>query len=734
MANTGVKGRIVDAETNNGIPNLTVKVIDFVPLFHEDEVLATGKTNDQGNFQLTYSAEAYNFWRDDIKPNLVVQVLGPGNRLLFESEEVEDVAVETLEIPLIKLHSNHLDGWLVTHTTLKPEDGTPVALFKGNKITHLVDGAEMFPAVTQAAIDAQTSINLMTLFFTVDSGLITQFKPTFNHLNPPSSNCKDGKQATLEEELKKKPATMPVNVMVTNVPLSASDTVTEVNKFFKNTNVKTNDFSKGFALLHSKAIITDGDKAILMGSPLKQTYFSDGRHSIHDARHKGSLHHDVNIQVEGPAAAKIDQTFVTVWKAKSQNLTTITPNQIPERTGSNIASVQVLRTLPGNTFKAVNPGDEDLPHGETGILEAYQRAIHLSERFIYIETQYFTSVEIIDALITRMKDDSKPKLQIIMVLNFRPDLPGYPDRQIDNVNKLKSTAKAHGHQIGVYTLWSRLERGAANDTHFEIMPIYVHAKIAIIDDKWGTVGSANLDGTSLNYHEIGLIASGVIAEKLINKIKPNDNFIKFLWDSYWYLALFMLNQVIFNATALLAIIGILIKVIKDLDEVLETLTEITEIPDIMRDVFARDAEHALPSRSRQPSRSVEMNVVMYNGIAGQPETPVIQQLREKLWLEHLGLESLPANVKDVPQNVADMQWVKFWDDAADANLEAIKTDQPLPATTTNKLLKWQPESDAEDYLKAHKIRTKHLRNQAEVFDFDKCKIVDKKKLLPWPII
>ena len=74
-------------------------------------------------------------------------------------------------------------------------------------------------------------------------------------------------------------------------PCQPDDTVTEVREFFKNRGVHTSAFTKGFAVLHAKAIVVDGDKAILMGSPLKQFYFSDERHAIYDARHKGSLNH-----------------------------------------------------------------------------------------------------------------------------------------------------------------------------------------------------------------------------------------------------------------------------------------------------------------------------------------------------------------------------------------------------------------------------------------------------------
>lgn len=62
----------------------------------------------------------------------------------------------------------------------------------------------MFPAVTKAAKQANTSINLMTLNFDVGNNMITQFKQGFDPLHPPTSDsqdCGDIKEATLEEVL-----------------------------------------------------------------------------------------------------------------------------------------------------------------------------------------------------------------------------------------------------------------------------------------------------------------------------------------------------------------------------------------------------------------------------------------------------------------------------------------------------------------------------------------------------
>ena len=739
MANKGVKGRVIDTETPGvAIKGLTVKAIYFESVFAEEVILDAGETDGQGRFELKYSPDDYRIWISNQNPNIAVQVLTPEGRLLCETEKQTNVTVEILELPDIKIHRDHLAGWLVTHATLKPESGTPVALFAGHKIHPLVDGDAVFPAVTQAAKLANTSIRLMNLAFAVDSDLITEFKSNFDPLKLPPANCKSVMEATLEQVLLNKNPDVDMNVLVANIPLSASDTVSEVRKFFKNTKVKTSDFHKGFNILHARAVIFDGFSAIMMGSSFKQSYFSDARHAIQDVRHSGSLIHDVNLKIAGPAVAQIDKTFQTFWKATTDEpLVKFEPEIGSNPEGEDVASVQVLRTLPGGIFKAKEAGDEDLPHGETGILEAYQRAIHNAERFIYFENQYFTSPEIVDALIQRLNDTSKSKLQLIFVLNFRPDLPGYPGRQIDIINQLKGPVSKHGHQMGVYTIWTRDETpilGSPGKTKFEIMPIYVHSKVAIIDDVWATVGTANLDGTSMNYHQVGLMVGGYFGDKLLDKITLEHDFGKFFGNAFWMVFYFLIKQLIgFNLKTLLLVLGAIILIIKNYKEYLEVITEIPDIGKILDSIRTPKSQHALPHRPQQPGRNLEMNLVIYNGIAGQPQNQVIHQLRKRLWQEHLGLVNLPADLENVPADPAQMKWVDFWDQRADANQAAIKKEQKLPEDETTKILKWMPQSDAELYLRDLEIRTKNLRKSARKYSFSECKI-EQETLFPWPLM
>jgi hypothetical protein len=87
MANKGVKGRIVlfGGQTGTKVDELTVKAIDFDPFFNEDDELASDSPKADGSFDLSYSPEQYSFWKADRNPDIIVQILTPDGRLLYET-------------------------------------------------------------------------------------------------------------------------------------------------------------------------------------------------------------------------------------------------------------------------------------------------------------------------------------------------------------------------------------------------------------------------------------------------------------------------------------------------------------------------------------------------------------------------------------------------------------------------------------------------------------------------
>jgi phosphatidylserine/phosphatidylglycerophosphate/cardiolipin synthase-like enzyme len=105
---------------------------------------------------------------------------------------------------------------------------------------------------------------------------------------------------------------------------------------------------------------------------------------------------------------------------------------------------------------------------------------------IYIEDQYFWSVEIARLLARALR--RQPQLQIIAIVPRYPDkdskLSGPPSR-LAQARALALVQSAGGERVGIY------------DVENEVgTPIYVHAKVCVIDDVWATVGSDNLNRRS----------------------------------------------------------------------------------------------------------------------------------------------------------------------------------------------------------------------------------------------
>ena len=141
--------------------------------------------------------------------------------------------------------------------------------------------------------------------------------------------------------------------------------------------------------------------------------------------------------------------------------------------------MQVVRTVPEKVY-------ERLPRGDFGILESYQRALRSAERLIYLENQFLWSAEIADVLIDKLRRPPSPEFRLLVVL------PGKPNEGTDDTRGVLAELVEADEDRGRFlacTLYAR------SGNHVD--PVYVHAKIGIVDDRWLTIGSANLNEHSL---------------------------------------------------------------------------------------------------------------------------------------------------------------------------------------------------------------------------------------------
>jgi phosphatidylserine/phosphatidylglycerophosphate/cardiolipin synthase-like enzyme len=252
-------------------------------------------------------------------------------------------------------------------------------------------------------------------------------------------------------------------------------------------------------VMHAKLALVDGKRVVSIGSPFRQSYIDTHAHQI-DAPVRGDTdgsypNHDVGFIAKGDVVKTIYDTYKLLWDTAAPDdklpATPPAPNQgastILDKDWDDVCTLQIVRTLTPNKF-------DKLPNGENGILEAYLRAINMAQKLIYLENQWFISHDIGDALVNAMK--LKPDLQTILLLNIEPDtqIPFCPWRQRRLIHHMQE--KTDPSRFGVFTRWSHQVIGA-DTARPQLLPVYTHAKVGVVDDTWCTVGSANLDNYSM---------------------------------------------------------------------------------------------------------------------------------------------------------------------------------------------------------------------------------------------
>ncbi len=119
------------------------------------------------------------------------------------------------------------------------------------------------------------------------------------------------------------------------------------------------------------------------------------------------------------------------------------------------------------------------------IRELFVRHIARAKRHIYAESQYFASRVVAEAILERLREDDPP--EIVIVHPAHAD--GWLEQQaMDHARAELVTAIRAADHAKRFSLWVPY----TGET-----PIYVHAKIMIVDDEVIRIGSANLNNRSL---------------------------------------------------------------------------------------------------------------------------------------------------------------------------------------------------------------------------------------------
>jgi phosphatidylserine/phosphatidylglycerophosphate/cardiolipin synthase-like enzyme len=267
--------------------------------------------------------------------------------------------------------------------------------------------------------------------------------------------------------------------------------------------------------LHQKCAVVDSRVAFVGGVDLTRHEGGDyDRWDTHThacsseertTGHSAPSHpwHDIHTQLEGPIVGDVERNIIQRWNsvAARQGL-----GVWPEPAGIALTqtatgvSAQIVRTIPPKTYSFARRGVSKIYH-------TYLRAIASATHYVYLESQYlwmdvFAGLDNTlwagrDRRMKRLLDTMASALDrgvhLAIVL---PDHPNcgreFSDAAVTYVREQISPAARE--RFTVFTLGnSEGEKGA-----MRYRPVYVHAKLAIVDDRWWTVGSANLNSRGMH--------------------------------------------------------------------------------------------------------------------------------------------------------------------------------------------------------------------------------------------
>ncbi|MBJ6726488.1 phospholipase D-like domain-containing protein [Geomesophilobacter sediminis] len=248
---------------------------------------------------------------------------------------------------------------------------------------------------------------------------------------------------------------------------------------------------------HQKFVVIDGEIAFLGGMDICSARWDDryhreenpGRTDI-DGNPYGS-YHDVQTYLTGAVVRELVDLFAERWGNAGGGALSFpavpeasAPEEPPGALPMGAERVALSRTRARCSVPPLEPVHE--------IRRLFIDAILAADSLIYLENQYFSSHAIYWTLISRMSAPGRSRLQIVMVLPER--LPfteelflGVP--QMKMLLALQRIARETGHRLGLYsTRCSVPEEGKMT---------FIHSKLLLVDDRFLTVGSANLTNRSM---------------------------------------------------------------------------------------------------------------------------------------------------------------------------------------------------------------------------------------------
>lgn len=210
---------------------------------------------------------------------------------------------------------------------------------------------------------------------------------------------------------------------------------------------------------HRKIVIIDGQAAYTGGMNVAD-YYIEGLPKVGKWR-------DMHIRIEGPAVDELQRIFLTMWEKATDERLTDAFYYFPSKTDS--------LHLPG-TVDDVTIGIVDrVPRKSPKLMRnAYAKAILSAKEKIELINPYFIPTRTVRRA---LKKAAKKGVDVQVMVSVKGDIPITPDASMHVARQL--------HKCGA--------------TVYQFEDGFHHSKIMMVDDKFCTVGSTNLNSRSLRY-------------------------------------------------------------------------------------------------------------------------------------------------------------------------------------------------------------------------------------------
>jgi phosphatidylserine/phosphatidylglycerophosphate/cardiolipin synthase-like enzyme len=382
---------------------------------------------------------------------------------------VDDLIGDGIEAVVCAKHRWRLRRLGSERALSPPDDGLwaagDPAPREGCSMDVLIDGAEAFRVIAEAIEGARDFIHI-----------------TGWHLAPHFDLVRGERPGTIGAMLAEAAQRLDVRVLVwAGAPVPAfkptrSQVRHDIEMLTRRTRIRceADPREHPFHCHHEKTVSVDGEIAFVGGIDITDYGGDRFDTSDHPARRQLGWH-DVGSRLRGPAVLDVHDHFALRWReVTGEHL-----ERPPAPAADGPHTVQVVRTVSEVMYDSV-------PKGDFRILESYVRALRQAKRFIYLENQFLWSPEIVNILADKLRNPPSDDFRLVVLLPRRAN-NGHDDT-LGQLAELIAADDGAGRFLAA-TIRSR--SGDRDD------PLYVHAKVGIVDDRWLTVGSANLNAHSL---------------------------------------------------------------------------------------------------------------------------------------------------------------------------------------------------------------------------------------------